>query len=113
LKRFLIPAILLALLLGACQGGAPASTEAAPSPTVLAYAATQPPDDSFAAVTEPAAAGTQVSGSSGSSPGCTVVSPQPTPGPTEQSLFPPVTDQDWVQGPETASITIIEYGDFQ
>ena len=44
---------------------------------------------------------------------CTVVSRQPTPGPTEQSLVPAVSDADWTHGPEDASLTIIEYGDFQ
>lgn len=48
-----------------------------------------------------------------SRPGCTVISPMPTPGPTQRSLFPPVSDADWVRGPDTASITIIEYSDFQ
>ncbi len=37
----------------------------------------------------------------------------PTPGPTEQSLFPAVGEGDWVQGPPTAAVTIVEYGDFQ
>ncbi len=45
--------------------------------------------------------------------GCTVVSLLPTPGPTEQSLFPDVTEKDWSRGPLTASVTIIEYSDFQ
>ncbi len=44
---------------------------------------------------------------------CTVVSREPTPGPTEQSLIPPVSETDWVHGPEDAIVTIIEYGDFQ
>ena len=44
---------------------------------------------------------------------CTVVSRQPTPGPTEQSLIPPVSDEDWILGPDDASVTFIEYGDFQ
>ena len=44
---------------------------------------------------------------------CTVVSHQPTPGPTEQSLFPPVSDADWTYGPDDAAVTFIEYGDFQ
>jgi hypothetical protein len=113
LKLFFIPAISLALLLGACQGSVPSRTETAPSPTALAYAATQPAGDSAGQVTDPAAAGTQAPGTSGTSAGCTVVSPQPTPGPTEQSIFPPVSDQDWMLGPQMASITIIEYGDFQ
>lgn len=45
--------------------------------------------------------------------GCTVVSLLPTPGPTEQSLFPDVSENDWSRGPLTASVTIIEYSDFQ
>ncbi len=44
---------------------------------------------------------------------CTVVSRQPTPGPTEQSLVPPVSDEDWTHGPGDAKVTFIEYGDFQ
>lgn len=27
--------------------------------------------------------------------------------------LPPVTDQDWVRGPATATLTLIEYSDFQ
>jgi hypothetical protein len=53
-----------------------------------------------------------ISGSSVPS-GCTAISPKPTPGSTEQSLFPLVGPQDWLRGPITATITIIEYGDFQ
>lgn len=45
--------------------------------------------------------------------GCTVVSPRPTPGPTEQSLFPPISEKDWVEGPDSAYVTILEYSDFQ
>jgi len=44
---------------------------------------------------------------------CTVVSRQPTPGPTEQSIVPAVSEEDWIYGPEDAKVTIIEYGDFQ
>lgn len=45
--------------------------------------------------------------------GCTVISQQPTPGPTAESIFPPVADTDWIRGPANASVTIIEYSDFQ
>ena len=45
--------------------------------------------------------------------GCTLVSRQPTPGPTQLSLFPAVTETDHVKGAETAKVTIIEYSDFQ
>ncbi len=45
--------------------------------------------------------------------GCTVITQKPTPGPTEQSIFPSVTSSDWVKGPANARVTIIEYSDFQ
>ncbi|HEX9019310.1 MAG TPA: peptidylprolyl isomerase [Anaerolineaceae bacterium] len=45
---------------------------------------------------------------------CSVVSVQPTPGPTEASIFPPVTSSDWVQGDNAkATLTVLEYSDFQ
>jgi len=50
---------------------------------------------------------------SGTTMDCTVISQEPTPGPTAESLFPPVTENDWVRGPDTASVTILEYSDFQ
>jgi hypothetical protein len=45
--------------------------------------------------------------------GCTVITQKPTPGPTAESIFPPVSDMDWVEGPASAKVTIIEYSDFQ
>ena len=45
--------------------------------------------------------------------GCTAKSLFPTPNPTMEALFPAVSDEDWVRGPETASVTLIEYSDFQ
>jgi hypothetical protein len=45
--------------------------------------------------------------------GCTVITQKPTPGPTEESIFPPVSNTDWVKGPANAKVTIIEYSDFQ
>jgi hypothetical protein len=45
--------------------------------------------------------------------GCTVITKKPTPGPTAESIFPRVSDTDWVKGPDTAKVTIIEYSDFQ
>lgn len=46
-------------------------------------------------------------------PGCTVISRKPTPGPTEESIYPPITESDHVKGPDNAKVTIIEYSDFQ
>jgi hypothetical protein len=45
---------------------------------------------------------------------CQVVSLEPTQGPTEASAFPPPSKDDWVLGKNpNASLTIIEYSDFQ
>ena len=44
---------------------------------------------------------------------CTVASRKPTGGPTEPSLFPVPTEQDWKIGPDDAKVTIIEYTDYQ
>lgn len=112
-KRLLLPAILIAWALASCQASpstpaVPVSTSsptAQPSATASA-ATTQAPTSSPAPSLEPA-------GTTSIPQGCTVVSPQPTPGPTQQSIFPPVSDKDWVQGPATASVTLLEYSDFQ
>ncbi len=103
------------LILTSCQGNAPTSTPgidqtvstddkgeqtAAIPPLKLEATVTTPPTQlEVARIEQPA--------------GCTVVSPRPTPGPTEQSIFPPVSDLDWVSGSEEASITLVEYSDFQ
>jgi hypothetical protein len=44
---------------------------------------------------------------------CTVTSRIPTPGPTEVSLFPRVSQADWKLGPDGAKVVFIEYSDFQ
>ncbi len=69
------------------------TTKARPTPTVVLTVPSQPvlsPDS-----------------------GCTVISQKPTPGPTAESIFPPVSDTEWVKGPASAKVTIIEYSDFQ
>lgn len=44
---------------------------------------------------------------------CTVITVQPTPGPTEETIYPPISATDWTKGPADAKVTIVEYGDFQ
>jgi hypothetical protein len=101
----------LCLALSACQGrGATTETPASTSDIVVTT-------ESFAATPLPAtqpAGLPQATGEAGPglTAGCTVVSAIPTPGPTEQSLFPPVGEKEWTQGPDTAEVTIIEYSDF-
>jgi hypothetical protein len=105
MKRPLFLTLILAFLLVACQGATPlpAPTEAAPQTAIV------PPTASATSTTIPE----ETALASGNTPGCVVQSPFPTPGPTEQSLFPPVSDRDWTQGLESATVTFTEYSDFQ
>jgi cyclophilin family peptidyl-prolyl cis-trans isomerase/protein-disulfide isomerase len=110
IKRNFFLVVFLALALAACQGASPGAnsnanngnpTAAATLPLAPVATATPPP-------AQPSAAS-----AADVPPGCTVVSAQPTPGPTQESLFPSVSASDWVRGPADASITIVEYADFQ
>ena len=91
--------IIFGLVLSACGGNAP-------NPGLDAYASTPQAG-------QPTQGQTQGLESGSISNGCTVQSPRPTPGPTEVSLFPPVTGADWVRGPEEAPVTILAYSDFE
>ena len=46
-------------------------------------------------------------------PACTSLDLQPTPGPDAPSLFPPVSSEDYVRGPDDAAVTLVIYNDFQ
>jgi PBP1b-binding outer membrane lipoprotein LpoB len=107
LKRIMIP-LLLAFLLVAC------SRDAEPVETETSVPAAQPTDTAQPVQPSPAVQATATSGAiAGEIQGCTVVSVQPTPSPDEESLFAPVSDDDWTIGPEDARVTLIEYSDFQ
>ncbi len=117
MKKIVLPLLIfLTLLLTACQTGAPAGT-AEPAPAdALAPTVT---DTALAPTITPPAistpAGTDFIPEISGQPmdGCTVQTLIRDPNATETSLFRPVTDTDWVTGPEDAAVTIIEYGDFQ
>lgn len=104
-KSYLWILIFAALVLSACQASQPVST-ATSAPALATSPASSP------AGGEQGASGTAGS-AAGGSPGCTVESPRPTPGPTQESIFPSVSASDWVQGKDTAYVTILEYSDFQ
>jgi hypothetical protein len=105
IKKILLPVLLLAWLSSACTG----SSQKTPTATALPEAYNTETSASTP-ITQPTPQSTR-DASTGS--GCTVVSPQPTPGPTEQSLFPPVSEEDWVRGPSTAPVTVMIYSDYQ
>jgi cyclophilin family peptidyl-prolyl cis-trans isomerase/protein-disulfide isomerase len=101
-----ILALLLALILAACTSGQPPVT-----PTATIESAALAPTATTAPPTAAPSQETPVV--QALAPGCNVISQQPAPGPTQQSIFPPVNEADWAKGPEDAYVTITEYSDFQ
>jgi len=44
---------------------------------------------------------------------CNVVGLLPPLDPTQEALFPPVSDEEWAKGADNPTLTIVEYSDFQ
>jgi hypothetical protein len=119
--RIILCLIILGLFISAC-GGASTPTER-PASTAEASDQTPASDASTSGSTAEVSDNLPPSGTSTPAvlgPGglqlttnCTVVSRKPTPGPTEESLFPPVSEDDWVLGAKNAEVTLLEYSDFQ
>jgi hypothetical protein len=118
MRKWIYFVLLLAWLLTACSAGeqSPALT-ALPKPTetfslklpTQTASPTQAPEPTVTPVPTQESIPVSVE----SIPGCTAKSLFPTPNPTMEALFPSVSEGDWVSGPETASVTLIEYSDFQ
>jgi hypothetical protein len=89
-----IALLLLGIILAACGGRAPVEEAATPVPPTETAAPTSPSTAGFTTA-------------------CTVVSALPTPSPEELSLFPPVSPDEHSLGPDSATVTIVEYSDFQ
>lgn len=97
---------LAALLLAACNSVSPANLTAEAKPTQTAQAT------NTAEAQQTVQPATQNNGEPKMV--CQVVSLSPTQGPTEASMFPPVSAEDHFIGANTkADLTIIEYSDFQ
>ncbi len=108
MKKIVTLLLILVVFLVACQSAPASPTEAEPAQIGEDAPSTELPPLPEVSPT-PA---TEQTGNLGEA-NCTVVSSQPEPGPTEQSIVPAVSEADWVHGPGDAEITIIEYGDFQ
>jgi hypothetical protein len=115
IKRLTFAALLLVLVLAACT---PLKT---PNGAIKASTATS--TGKLAGITpkvtgaSPNAPSTTLAATTDSNANCTVVSSIfPTPNPTQASqvsLFKPVSDSDHILGNKEASITFLEYSDFQ
>jgi hypothetical protein len=98
----------LALLLSACSGNETSTQpQEPPNDTVGEVVGSSP-------VAPPTATANQtVITGDGEPMACNVVSLLPPLDPTQQAIFPAVSDQDWIEGPDGAQVTIVEYSDFQ
>jgi hypothetical protein len=110
MRKMLVPVVLLAsVLLSACASKT--------TPTLQPMPSVEPTATDVPTLAAPAPTTVlevpQSSELTGPDSGCTVVARRATPGPTQESLFPPVTKDDHVKGSENARVTIIEYSDFQ
>ncbi len=109
-KRLLLFLILFIFLLAACAGEAEstavevlATANTPPAATIESEASEEMLETEEITNLEPET----VPGN-----GCTLTSSAPEASQEYVEIFG-VTEQDWVKGPETAALTIVEYGDFQ
>lgn len=113
-KLLLIAFIFMAVVLAACQSSTPSEIAAVTEKAVTTQPPTAASDPTQPAEPVPTQASEDTAAKDSSvRMKCTVESFDPTPGPTEESIIPPVSESDWVHGPDTAEVTIIEYSDFQ
>lgn len=115
LRRILIVFLLLSLFLAGCQSQTATQIDSFgdASPVSPGTEVPVPTETKLPVLTEVEPSTPTTSGEEAVVASCTVVSREPTPGPTQVSLFPPPGESDWVIGPETAVMTIYEYSDFQ
>ena len=125
-KRILVLLILILLLLTACSGGQETETpvdeaavteEAAPAPTnTAAILPTEAPQIEAEETPEEAEETDTAIETAfpefGVASECTMVSALPDP-PAQFAEILTISEDDWVHGPDTAVLTIIEYADFQ
>ena len=103
-SKTLIVILLAVMLLGACQ---PAQTAQVGEPT--SGTQVKAPE----ATAEPTEANQPTVASGEPMAGCRVTGSKLKPDPTMEALFPAVSEKDWVTGPRDATVTVIEYSDFQ
>ena len=122
-KKLPVILILLTVILTACSAGVQIPIDETPKPEeeieLVEAAPTEIEATDIPPTEEPATAtadlqDTQGKGSSSANlkMECTLVSSQPE-APSEYAAIFSVKENDWVKGPDSAALTIVEYGDFQ
>lgn len=115
LKKLLVPLLILPLIVAACGGEQPALLEEAAAAVAdtasEAQPTTTPAEEATPVATEEIAAVVETVAVEFTSE-CTLVS-SALDAPEEYAQLFGLTERDWVYGPETAALTIVEYGDFQ
>ncbi len=109
-KRILPVLILTPLLLTACLGAQQITVSGDTAPTATAPLPTETVKLDPTQTANPTA--TQPITAADGSMACTLVSSLPD-APDQYARLFAVTADDWVQGPETAAVTLVEYSDFQ
>lgn len=114
-KSGLIIVLVAAMVLTSCSLAAPipAATETIPAVTAAWDTATPLPTANLptstpTVISEPTTVITKSDPAA-----CQAVSPVPTPDPTAEAILPAASSSDWIEGKDTALVTLIEYGDFQ
>jgi len=103
-KRLLVIMMLIPLLLAACNGAQSAVDEGATQAVAAPPQVTPTEAEPTPTTAAPRAAGPEME--------CTLVSSLPE-APAELVEIFGVKENDWVQGPDTAAVTFVEYSDFQ
>jgi len=105
--------VVLILCLSACQIGELVDPQIGAGTPFLPAATTQIQIPPGAPTDLPSGAVEDGSGQTASMPGCTLASLTLSEENEQASLFRPVDESDWILGPASAPVTIVEYGDFQ
>ncbi|MBL7164099.1 MAG: hypothetical protein ISS57_15995 [Anaerolineales bacterium] len=110
-RRLILPLLVLTFILTACGGEAQTQVEedsvqeAAPAPQATHTEA--PPMETPVLVAEEEPVTVKLVSE------CTIVSSSPLEADSQYVDLFGVTEADWVSGPDTAALTIVEYGDYQ
>jgi cyclophilin family peptidyl-prolyl cis-trans isomerase/protein-disulfide isomerase len=100
MRKLWLSMLILTVLISACSQATPSAPTPVPVEPAPVEQSTSTPEPTRRAALGPVME-------------CEIVAVSPAQGPTEISMFPPVSDEDWVMGSDDPVLTITEYSDFQ